>query len=251
MHYLEETFSLNKKVIIVTGGSRGIGFTLAKSLSMAGAIVIGVGRSNNINYDFSEQATYIECNLSNHEDFESLCNKLYKQHGCIDGLVNVAGISIENLDQKDHLVNFTNTINFNLTSIYAACNSVHPFMKESGGGSIVNITSIGAFLSFPKNPGYQSSKAGLTMLSKSLALDYSSDNIRVNNITPGYIKTDMTKKSYQDKNLHAQRLERMIIPRWGEPEDLSGATIFLLSKASSYITGSDLAVDGGWMAKGL
>ncbi len=251
MHYLEKTFTLEKKIIIISGASRGIGLTLANSLSMAGAMVIGVGRSKNVNYDFSENASYFECNLSNHNEFELLCGKIYKKFGSIDGLVNVAGISIENIETKDNVKNFTNTVDFNLTSTYAVCNSAHSYMKKSGGGSIVNITSIGASISFPNNPGYQSSKAGLRMLSKSLALDYSQDNIRVNNISPGYIKTDMTEKSYHDKKLYSQRLARMIIPRWGKTEDLSGAAIFLLSNASSYVTGTDLIVDGGWMAKGL
>lgn len=251
MHYLEKIFNLDQKVIIVTGGSRGIGFSLAKNLAMAGAIIVGIGRSKNIDYSFSDNAHYFECDLSNHDDFNSICKMVYKEFGSIYGLVNVAGISIENLDKKNNIKNFSDTVDFNLTSVYAACNSVHPFMSESGGGSIVNISSIGAFISFPNNPGYQASKAGLRMLCKSLALDYSPNNIRVNNISPGYIKTDMTQKSFQDKSLNAQRVQRMIIKRWGDSEDLSGAAIFLLSNASSYVTGIDLIIDGGWTAKGL
>tara|TARA_B100000886_G_C20404170_1_gene483932 strand:- start:454 stop:1209 length:756 start_codon:yes stop_codon:yes gene_type:complete len=251
MHYLEKIFNLDEKVIIVTGGSRGIGYILARDLAFAGATVIGLGRTKNINYDFSKNASYSVCDLSNYSAFESLIKTVYDKYGCIDGLVNVAGISIENINFKDNLKNFNETIQFNLTSIYSACNCVYSFMKESGGGSIINITSIGASMSFPNNPGYQSSKAGLRMLSKSLALDYSAENIRVNNISPGYIKTEMTKKSFEDKKLNANRVARMIIPRWGEPEDLSGAAIYLLSDASSYVTGIDLVVDGGWTAKGL
>lgn len=251
MNFLEKLFSLKNKVIIVTGGSRGIGYSLVKNLSTAGATVIGVGRSKNIKYDFSENATYIQCDLTDHKKFQEICKSIFKKHGSIYGLLNAAGISIQNNANKNKIENFIKTIDVNLNSVYAACNSVHPFMKKSGGGSIINITSIGAFLSFPNNPGYQSSKAGLTMLTKSLASDYSADNIRVNNITPGYFKTDMTKKSYQDKNLKKERINRMLIPRWGELDDLFGASIFLMSDSSGYITGIDLVIDGGWMAKGL
>jgi len=251
MHYLEKIFNLDNKVIIITGGSRGIGYTLARDLALAGATVVGMGRTKNINYDFSKNASYYECDISNHSVFESLIKNIYNEYGSIDGLVNVAGISIENKNSKNNIKNFNETLQLNLTSLYSACNSVYSLMKESGGGSIVNVTSIGASLSFPNNPGYQSSKAGLRMLSKSLALDYSAYNIRVNNISPGYIKTEMTKKSFEDKELNSKRVARMIIPRWGEPEDLSGAAIYLLSDASSYVTGIDLVVDGGWMAKGL
>ncbi len=124
-------------------------------------------------------------------------------------------------------------------------------MASKGSGSIVNITSLGSELAFPDNPSYQMSKAGLKQLSKSIARDWGAKGIRANNICPGYMKTSMTEKSFNSPELKAARSERMILPRWGEPEDLVGAAIFLLSKASSYITGSDIYVDGGWVAKGL
>ena len=111
--------------------------------------------------------------------------------------------------------------------------------------------SIGSMQGFPDNPGYIASKGGLRMLSKSLAIDLAKDNIRVNNIVPGYISTDMTKGSRNDPVLYEERLERMIIQRWGETEDIVGAVIYLASNASSYVTGIDLVVDGGWTAKGL
>ena len=113
MHYLEKIFNLDQKVIIVTGGSRGIGFSLAKNLAMAGAIIVGIGRSKNIDYSFSDNAHYFECDLSNHEDFNSICKMVYKEFGSIYGLVNVAGISIENLDKKNNIKNFSDTVDFN------------------------------------------------------------------------------------------------------------------------------------------
>jgi len=146
-------------------------------------------------------------------------------------------------------VDFKNTIDINLVASYKCLQVISAYMLN--GGSIINVISIGSMQGFPDNPGYIASKGGLRMLSKSLAIDLAKDNIRVNNIVPGYISTDMTKGSRNDPVLYEERLERMIIQRWGETEDIVGAVIYLASNASSYVTGIDLVVDGGWTAKGL
>ena len=118
-----------------------------------------------------------------------------------------------------------------------------------GGGSIINITSLNSEIAFPNNPAYVSTKGGLKQLTKSLALDLGKYNIRVNNLGPGYIKTNMTKFGW--KNNRKKIEDRTILGRWGEPRDLVGTIIFLLSDASSYITGQDIYVDGGYLTKGL
>tara|TARA_B100000989_G_C19217108_1_gene334285 strand:- start:179 stop:547 length:369 start_codon:yes stop_codon:yes gene_type:complete len=122
-------------------------------------------------------------------------------------------------------------------------------MLESG--VIVNVSSIGSKVGFPGNPGYVSSKGGIMQLTKALAIDYSKKNIRVNSLVPGYMRTDMTKKSYENTKEKKERLNNMIIKRWGKPQDLIGAAIFLCSDASSYMTGAELIIDGGWLSKGL
>ncbi|MDA9772570.1 SDR family oxidoreductase, partial [Amylibacter sp.] len=113
-----------------------------------------------------------------------------------------------------------------------------------------NITSLGAELGFPDNPSYQMSKAGLRQLTKALARDWGEFGIRANNICPGYIKTAMTTKSFNDIKLNKQRSDNTLLKRWGEPEDLIGPALFLVSDASSYMTGTDIYVDGGWTANG-
>jgi len=124
-------------------------------------------------------------------------------------------------------------------------------MKSAGGGSIINITSLNAELAFPGNPAYMASKGALRQLTRSAAYDLAPYGIRANNIAPGYIKTAMTEKSYNNQQLYEARQSRTILGRWGTPGDLAGAAIFLASNASSYITGQDLYVDGGWNIKGL
>jgi 2-deoxy-D-gluconate 3-dehydrogenase len=122
---------------------------------------------------------------------------------------------------------------------------------DGRGGSIVNVTSLGAHQGFPQNPSYQASKAALRQLTRAMALDFGDFGVRVNSLCPGYIETAMTSTSHDDAGARAARAERTILGRWGRPDDLVGPCRFLLSDASSYVTGIDLPVDGGWLAKGL
>jgi NAD(P)-dependent dehydrogenase (short-subunit alcohol dehydrogenase family) len=124
-------------------------------------------------------------------------------------------------------------------------------MSKRKKGSIINITGLSAERGFAGNPSYQISKAGLKQLTKVLACDWGHKNIRINNVCPGYIKTSMTIKSYKNPKIKKIRDKRMILKRWGKPKDLVGPCIFLSSESSSYITGSDIFVDGGWLAKGM
>ena len=124
-------------------------------------------------------------------------------------------------------------------------------MKKRRNGSIIKITSINAEMGFPRNPAYAAAKGGLKMLGKALAKDWGIYGIKVNNLGPGYIKTDMTMRRFQNKKTRKQREERTLLGRWGEVDDLVGPCIFLASDASKYVTGLDLYVDGGWLANGL
>ena len=124
-------------------------------------------------------------------------------------------------------------------------------MKVARSGSIINITSLNSDLAFPDNPAYVSSKGALKQLTKSTAYDFGKYGVRANNIAPGYMLTSMTQKSWSDPNKRKQRSERSILNRWGKPEDLAGAVIFLSSHASNFITGQDIFVDGGWSIKGI
>lgn len=243
----EYLFSLEGKVIIITGASRGIGEAIALGCISAGATVIGVARSEHPdNQSFS--GTYLSCDIENYQEFEKLCKTVVKQKGRLDALINVAGMSMPS-DTESDFDRFDRTLALNLTAVYRCCQIAAGFLEV--GGSIVNVSSIGGLQGFPGNPGYVASKGGVRLLTKSLSVDYAERGIRVNCLLPGYVKTDMTAVSYNDPGLYAERLQRMIIKRWGEVEDLIGPAIFLVSDASSYITGIDLIVDGGWTAKGL
>ena len=146
--------------------------------------------------------------------------------------------------------NFNNNIDVNLIAPFNLINSLQKllFKKDS---TIVNITSLNAELGFSKNPGYNSSKGALKMLTKALANDLAKNNVRVNNIGPGYFLTDMTKKFYKNKKARNVRLSRIPMNRYGKPDELVGSIIYLISNASSYITGQDIYIDGGLLSKGI
>lgn len=246
--YLASLFSLDGKVAVVTGASGGIGGSLVGALTRAGAHTVGLGRSKRPSMDFPDGAEYRQGDILDHDGFTSLCAGVIRTTGRLDILINAAGITLPDNEGPEA---FSRTLATNLEAAHHCCRVAASHMKRTGGGSIVNVTSIGSVLGFPHNPAYAASKGGLRLLTKALAMDYGPDGIRVNNLAPGYIRTAMTEASFLDPVRHAERLQRMIIKRWGMPEDLAGAAVFLASDASAYITGIDLFVDGGWTAKGL
>jgi NAD(P)-dependent dehydrogenase (short-subunit alcohol dehydrogenase family) len=124
-------------------------------------------------------------------------------------------------------------------------------LKKAGNSSVINVTSINSVRGFPGNPGYVAAKAGLSGLTRALATDFAADGIRVNALAPGYIATAMTTTSFNDPAMHEERRRHTMLGRWGNPDDMVGAAIFLASAASAYMTGQEIFVDGGWTAKGL
>ena len=236
-------FDLKDKVIIVTGSNRGNGLAISNGLKNARAKVIGI----DLKFDTQNTDNY-EFDLLNTKLIKDLILDIYKKNGSIDGLVNNAGVSIESSSPYADKETYNKTLDINLNAAFELSSNVLPIMAENGSGSIVNITSLGAELGFANNPSYQISKAGLRQMTRALAKDWGLSGIRVNNICPGYIKTSMTQKSFDDPELYEVRRNKSVLGRWGNSEDLVGPSIFLLSDASSFITASDIYVDGGWTA---
>ncbi len=246
MSYIENLFSVKGKVILITGASRGIGLSLSNSFKQAGSVVLGSARNkpkidNDIFDDFYEQ------DISDEDSILKMIGNIKNKNKKIDVLINNAAISIDGYSMDT----WDKTYDINIRAIFFLIKNVLPHMIDNGGGSIINITSINSVLAFPDNPAYISAKGALKQLTKAIAYDNGKYNIRANNIAPGYVKTDMTQKSYNDYNKFIDRKKRTVLDRWGNVEDISGAAIFLASDASSYVTGQDLYIDGGWTIKGL
>lgn len=231
---MKDLFSIKDKVIIVTGASGGNGLVISNGLEEVGARVI--------------RADLPEFDVRDLLQLDKLVNDALRYDNRIDGLVNCAGVTYGNnlFDYSNE--DWENTYKVNLKAPFELSRKVAKHMKKTGG-SIINITSLNSELGFPNNPAYVSMKGGLKQLSKSLAVDLGEFKIRVNNLGPGYIKTNMTKGSWKNRKTEIE--DRTILGRWGEPEDLLGTVIFLLSPASNYITGQDIYVDGGFLAKGM
>jgi NAD(P)-dependent dehydrogenase (short-subunit alcohol dehydrogenase family) len=243
-----DLFSLKGRVVLVSGASRGIGLAIAQGLQEAGAQVVGFSRSAvPVNITFNYQI----CDVTDGAAFDRLVKRAYVDHGRIDGYLHVAGVTNPTTEMAQGDDAFSVTMDVNLSSAYRCCWSVGQLMAAQKSGSIAVVTSIGATQGFPGNPAYVASKGGLRMLSKALALDWGGLNIRVNALAPGYVETDMTKGSFNDPAKREARSARTMLGRWGKASELVGAAIFLMSDASSYMTGADLVVDGGWTAKGL
>jgi NAD(P)-dependent dehydrogenase (short-subunit alcohol dehydrogenase family) len=220
-------------------------------MAKRGAIVYRVDKkfvkTNNSSNMFSKI-----CDITNNRKFDQICNSIFKKHNKIDILINNAGISLPNILHGIYpKKNWDETLAINLSAAFHASQTVIKYMAKRNKGSIINITSINAEFAFPNNPAYVASKGGLKLLGKALAKDWGRFGIRVNNLGPGYIKTEMTMKSFNDKDKRVARENSTMLGRWGEVKDLLGPCIFLASDASSYITGQDIYVDGGWSANGL
>jgi len=237
---MEET----KKIILITGTSSGIGEFLAKKFIDDSYIVIGIARKKatikNKNYFH-----YIT-DINNERTLKIIFYSIKKKFKDIDAVVNNAGSTTEGYKFSSFEIN----IKDNLNPVFLISKYSVELMKKRGG-KIINISSIAGIAALPNNPGYNSSKAAINLLTKSFALDYGKYNINVNSLALGYFPTKMTKKSYADTKKNRLIKNNTILNRWGKLEEIWGPIKFLSSNEANYITGQTLVVDGGWLSKGL
>ena len=258
MTYLNKLFSLKGKIAIVTGSCGGIGGALANALLKAEATVVLVDRDQQLLTERKEKlkseglnACEKYCDLTDLKQMDALVDYIKSDHQRIDILVNCAGVSFQRdgLDYPDILWN--ETMKVNLEAPFQLSKRMGKLMKKQGNGSIINITSINAERGFTDNPAYIASKGGLKQLTKSLAMDLGKFGVRANAIGPGYFRTQISEKSWNDPEKRKERAETTFLNRWGQLDDLFGLVIFLASDASSYITGQDIYIDGGFLMKGI
>jgi NAD(P)-dependent dehydrogenase (short-subunit alcohol dehydrogenase family) len=259
MSYLEDLYSLKNRIAIVTGAARGNGRGVAEALLRAGAEVVLVDILRATLHEtvsfFASQGLRAHAKADDLTDPlapDRVVEEVFREHGQLDIVVNNAGITISDDVVNYSVENWERTYRINLKAPFLMSRAAARVMKKNNRGSIINITSINAEMAFPNNPAYVTFKGALKMLSKSLALDLGKYKIRVNNIGPGYFRTAMTERSWSDGYMRSEKTSHTVLGRWGDPDqDLAGAVIFLASDASTYVTGQDLYIDGGWLIKGL
>lgn len=234
-----------RKIALVTGGTRGIGLGCAIELAKAGCDIIVTGRKDFDGLDqikeYGVNAYFYKFDVSNAEDVEKNIAKMIEDHGKIDILVNNAGITQDGLFVRMTNDQWNNVINTNLSSVFYVTNNVIKHMMKARTGSIVNISSIVGVYGNPGQANYCAAKAGVIGLTKTLAKEFGSRNIRVNAVAPGFIKTSMTE------GLDAEKFSQILsIKRLGEVEDVAKTVKFLAIDAE-YVTGQVIEVDGGMM----
>ena len=248
-------FNLSGKVAIVTGSSTGLGAGMALGLAEAGADIVGV-----YNRDAPENAGRIEAlgrrfvgvraDLSTTAPLAKIVAQAVEALGRVDILVNNAGIIRRNKALDFSEEDWDDVMNVNLKSLFFLSQAVaRQVVKQESGGKIINIASMLSFQGGILVPSYTASKSGVMGLTRLLACEWAPHGINVNAIAPGYMATRNTRPIQDDSVRNAQILARIPAGRWGTPEDLQGAVVFLASEASAYMHGYTIAMDGGWLAR--
>jgi gluconate 5-dehydrogenase len=248
-------FDVTEKIVLITGSNQGIGFSIARGFAQAGSRIILNGRNDEkikksikcLKEEGLESFGYA-FDVCNEKEVQKQIALIEEKFGQIDVLVNNAGIqirgSLENFLRED----WNKILNTNVTGAFLVSKEVGLGMIKRNAGKIINICSIQSELARPSIAPYTASKGALKMLTKGMATDWGKYNIQVNGIAPGYFKTEMTKSLYENEQFNSWLCNRTPANRWGETEELIGAAIFLASRASDYINGQILFVDGGMSA---
>ena len=249
-------FKLDGKTALVTGSRRGIGRGMAEALAEAGADVIGVSAQMEEDSEVGKAVRAAgrefhgyACDFSDRKSLYSFIEKVQAEHPVVDILFNNAG-TILRMPAVDHPDEYWDKIiEINLNSQFILAREMAKGMIARGSGKIVFTASLLTFQGGITVPGYAASKAGIGSLIKALSNEWASKGVCVNGIAPGYIATDVTEALQKDPIRNPAILGRIPAGRWGTPEDFKGAAVFLASKASDYVSGEILVVDGGWMGR--
>ena len=255
---MKDRWNLKGKLALVTGGTKGIGYAIAQEFLHLGAEVLVVSRSAE-NVD-TAVGSWVKEGLAAHglaadvsaaDDRSEIFVYLETMRDRLDILINNAGTNIRKPAIEYTQKEYDTILETNLKSAFEMSRLAYPYLKKSGGGSIVNMASVAGLTHVRSGVPYGISKAALVQMTRNLAVEWAPDNIRINAVAPWYIRTPLVEPVLNDKDLLAEVLVRTPLQRVGEPEEVSGGVAFLCMPAASYITGQCIAIDGGFMINGF
>ena len=247
-------FDLQGRVAAVTGANTGLGRAIAEALAAAGADVALIGRSDPAEtlaaiQGLGRRAIWVNADLGNKPNHGGVVAEITGKLGGLHVLVNNAGII-----RRANAIDFTEAdwdavLDVNLKAVFFLSQAAARHMIPAGGGKIINIASMLSFQGGIRVPSYTASKSGIAGITRLLANEWASKGLNINAIAPGYMATDNTAQLRADEQRSSEILGRIPAARWGEPSDLGGAAVFLASRASDYVNGAIIPVDGGWLAR--
>jgi len=255
---MEQPFDFRGATAVIVGGASGLGSAMAEGLASHGAAVCIVARTEDKAREVAETiaaSTNARCHseaadLNSEASVASLGKTIDRVFdGKVNVAINCAGINIRNPIEQVSLEEFESVQRVNITGAFLFARMIYPRLKAAGWGRLIHITSIFASRSFPHRTSYASSKGALLQLTKTLAVEWAGQNITVNAISPGPFVTEMTRPLLANQEAYRQFCANIPMARFGEPREIVSACLFLASPASSFVTGADIAVDGGWLAR--
>lgn len=249
----DSLFSVDNRVVLVSGGSRGIGRSLAQGLAQRGAKVFISGRDlNTLQQAVREISTptnaveFIVCDVAQADQIPAMVDAVVRKAGRIDSLLNVAGINIRKRVEDYTVEEFDKILDINMKGAFLVAQEVgRRLIAQRSGGTIINIDSLNSFRPLKAVQPYAMSKAAVSAMTRGMAMEWGEHSIRVNAIAPGFILTDLTNKLWSNPTMQAWNDANCPLKRLGQPEDLVGTAVFLISDASRFLTGQVIYVDGG------
>jgi 2-deoxy-D-gluconate 3-dehydrogenase len=251
-------FDLTGRVAVVTGGNRGIGLGMARGLAAAGARIVVAARDAEQSRlaleelrSIGPEPLAVPVDVTDESSVAALFDSAVQRCGRLDIVVSNAGINIRKRAEELPLEEWRRVLDTNLTGAFLCARAAYPHLQRAGGGKIITIGSMLSIFGMAVSPVYGASKGGIVQLTKALAAAWARDNIQVNAVLPGWIDTDLTRRTRSEfPDLHDRVLARTPANRWGRPDDFAGIAVFLAGPASDFITGAVIPVDGGFSMLG-